>query len=150
MTGCAEPVKKPMRTPRKLELSITGRCNLRCIYCFHFDSPAEVAEDLPLDEWLRFFKELGSLAVMEVTLSGGEALLRDDFKEIVQGVVQNRMRFSLLSNGSLITDELAAFLAATGRCNSVQVSLDGPNSQVHDKNCGRGSFDKAIQGAEAS
>lgn len=148
MNGCAEAPRKIMRTPRKVELAITGRCNLRCVYCYHFDSPADVRDDLPTAEWLQFFEELTSLGVLEVSIGGGEAFIRGDFREIIRGVVKNRMRFSLLTNGTLITDELAAFLAETGRCNSVQVSIDGPSSAVHDKNCGHGSFEKAIRGLD--
>ena len=138
-----------MRSPRKVELALTGRCNLRCVYCFHFDSAADVPEDLPAGEWLRFFEELTAAGVLEATLSGGEAFVRKDFKELVEGVVRNRMRFSLLSNGTLITDDAARFLASTKRCNSVQVSIDGPTGEVHDLNCGKGSFERAVRGLQA-
>ena len=47
---------------------------------------------------------------MEVTLAGGEPFIREDLKEIIGGIVRNRMRFAILSNGTLITDEMAAFL----------------------------------------
>lgn len=145
----AGQLKKVMNSPRKVELALTSRCNLRCVYCYLFDSPADVNKDLPTEEWLQFFGELNKASVLDVTLSGGEAPIRKDFKVLVEGVVRNRMRFSLLSNGTLITDELAEFLAGTNRCNSVQISIDGPNSAVHDKNCGTGSFEKALRGLEA-
>lgn len=146
MNCMAEEIKRVMRSPRKVELTITSRCNLRCIYCFHFDSAADVPEDLPSAEWLRFFEELTAAGVTEVTISGGEAMIRKDFKELVEGVVRNRMRFSILSNGTLINDDIAEFLASTNRCNSVQVSIDGPDSSVHDLNCGKGSFVRAVRG----
>ncbi len=148
MNDRAETPARVMRSPRMVELAVTGRCNLRCVYCYHFDSPADVDEDLPADEWLPFFEELTSLGVLEVTIGGGEALIREDFRELIEGVVANRMRFSLVTNGTLLTDEIAHFLANTGRCNSVQVSVDGPSGAVHDKNCGRGSFEMAIQGLQ--
>jgi SynChlorMet cassette radical SAM/SPASM protein ScmE len=133
-------------SPKSVDLDITTRCNLRCVYCSHFDSAGDVDEDLSTEEWLNFFEELGRAAVLDVTLSGGEATIRDDFQELVNGIVRNRMRFSLLSNGTLITDELATFLVDTGRCNSVQVSIDGPSSEIHDKTRGKGSFAAAIEG----
>ena len=139
-------MKKLMKTPRKVDLCITSKCNLKCVYCSHFESAGDVNEDLPLEMWLRFFEELTAASVMNVTLSGGEPLVRKDFKDLVNGVVKNRMRFSMLTNGTLITDDMASFLAATERCSSVQVSVDGPNGSVHDLNCGKGSFDAALQG----
>jgi len=116
---------KVMKTPKTVDLEITNRCNLRCKYCSHFTSEGDVDQDLPTSEWLEFFEELNRCAVMDVCFQGGEPFIREDFKELVEGIVRNRMRFSVLSNGTLITDETAEFLASTGRCNSVQVSIDG-------------------------
>ena len=93
-----------MKTPKKMDIAITNRCNLRCRYCYHFESTGDAAEDLPLEEWLRFFGELNRCAVMNLTLAGGEPFIREDLKEFIDGIVKNRMRFSLLSNGTLITD----------------------------------------------
>jgi SynChlorMet cassette radical SAM/SPASM protein ScmE len=135
-----------MRTPKKVDISITNRCNLRCRYCYHFESAGDSGGDLPATEWHRFFEELNRCAVMEVTLAGGEPFIREDLKEIIEGIVQNRMRFTILSNGTLITDELAAFLASTKRCNVVQVSIDGSMPGSHDAMRGKGSFEKAMEG----
>ncbi len=124
---------KVMRTPRSLDIEITARCNLRCRYCYFFNNPAVEYRDLPTDEWLKFFDELGSLGVMNVTLAGGEPFIREDLTVLLlEGLVRNRMRFSLLSNGALIDDEMAAFIARTGRCEYVQVSVDGSCAEVHD------------------
>ena len=135
-----------MRTPRSLDMEITSRCNLRCRYCYFFNNPALVYRDLPTDEWLTFFDELGSLGVMNVTLAGGEPFIREDLPDLIGGIVRNRMRFSLLSNGGLIRDDIAAFLARTGRCDYVQVSVDGSRAEVHDSCRGQGSFDGAVRG----
>jgi SynChlorMet cassette radical SAM/SPASM protein ScmE len=135
-----------MRTPRSLPIEITARCNLRCRYCYFFNNPAMVYRDLPTAEWLTFFDELGSLGVMNVTLAGGEPFIREDLRALLEGIVRNRMRFSFLSNGALIGDEIAGFIASTRRCEYVQVSVDGSCAEVHDSCRGRGSFDGAIRG----
>ena len=135
-----------MNTPKSVDLEITNRCNLRCTYCSHFESDGDVGHDLPKEEWLKFFEELNRCAVTSVTLSGGEAFIREDLKELIEGIVKNRMRFGILSNGTLITDEMAAFLASTGRCDSVQVSIDGSVPITHDACRGKGSFVKAVNG----
>ena len=139
-------ISKLMRTPRSLDIEITPRCNLRCRYCYFFNNPAVVYRELPTDEWLKFFNELGSLGVMNVVVAGGEPFMRDDLPVLLEGIVRNRMRFSLLSNGSLIDDEMAAFIAGTRRCDYVQVSVDGSRAEVHDAFRGRGSFDGALRG----
>jgi SynChlorMet cassette radical SAM/SPASM protein ScmE len=135
-----------MHTPKKVDISITNRCNLRCRYCYHFEGPGDVGEDLPCGEWLQFFEELNRSAVMEVTLAGGEPFIREDLKDIINGIVRNRMRFAILSNGTLITDEMARYLASTRRCNYVQVSIDSSVPNSHDAMRGKGSFVKAVEG----
>jgi SynChlorMet cassette radical SAM/SPASM protein ScmE len=135
-----------MKTPRSIDIQITGRCNLRCKYCSHFTSGGDVEKNLPTGEWLAFFEELRDCSVMEVCLLGGEPLIREDFKELIKGIVRNRMRFSILTNGTLITEDMAAFLASTGRCNSIQVSIDGSMPITHDSFRGAGSFRRAAQG----
>ena len=138
-----------MKTPRSVELAITNRCNLRCKYCSHFTGGGDVGQDLPKEEWLQFFKELNSCAVMNVTLQGGEPFCREDLRELIDGIISNLMRFSILSNGTLITDEMAAFLASTGRCDGVQVSIDGSVPTTHDACRGEGNFLRAMQGIKS-
>jgi len=140
---------KVMKTPRSVDLSITNRCNLQCTYCSHFTGAGDVGQDLPKEEWLQFFEELNRCAVMNVTLQGGEPFYREDFNQLVEGVVENRMRFDILSNGTLITDGMAAFLASTGRCDGVQVSIDGSVPTTHDACRGEGNFLKAMQGIKS-
>jgi len=135
-----------MRTPRKVDIDITARCNLRCRYCYFFHNQAVEYRDLPTGEWLTFFDELGALGVMDVTLAGGEPFIRKDLPVLLGGIVRNRMRFTLLSNGALIDDEMARFVCDTGRCECVQISVDGSTAAVHDSCRGRGAFDGAMRG----
>jgi SynChlorMet cassette radical SAM/SPASM protein ScmE len=135
-----------MNTPRSVDLAITNRCNLRCTYCSHFASAGDVGHDLPTEEWLTFLEELNRCSVLDVTLQGGEPFCRPDLQQIIEGIVSNRMRFSILTNGTLITDEMAAFLASTKRCNNVQVSIDGSIPIIHDAYRGDGNFLRAMRG----
>ncbi len=138
-----------MRTPRAVDIEITTKCNLRCKYCAHFTSAGDVDDDLPKEEWLKFFEELNRCAVMNVVLSGGEPFYRDDIREIIESIVRNNMRFTILSNGTLITDEVAKFLSETKRCDCVQVSIDGSKPENHDIFRGKGTFKKAINGLKS-
>jgi SynChlorMet cassette radical SAM/SPASM protein ScmE len=145
LTDASDNVKV-MTTPRSIDLAVTGKCNLRCTYCSHFTSAADVESDLPLSEWLLFFEELKRLAVMTLTLSGGEPFCRSDLPVLIEGIVRNRMRFSILSNGTLVTDRMASFLADTGRCDGVQISIDGSSPGSHDAFRGSGNFNRAVEG----
>lgn len=136
-----------MPTPRSVGIAITGRCNLRCRYCFYADEMAAL-RDLPAERWLSFFDELGRLGVMDVMLTGGEVFTRRDMFELIDGIVANRMRYSLLTNGTLIDEEvLAQFERGKRRVrlNSIQVSIDGASAEVHDKSRPH-SFERAMRG----
>ncbi len=137
-----------MKTPRAVDVAITYQCNLRCKYCSHFSGAGDSGMDLPVEEWLTFFRELNRGAVFHVTLQGGEPFYREDLEEIIRGIVRNRMRFNVLSNGTLITREKAAFVAASGRCDGVQVSIDGSEPVTHDSFRGTGTFQQAVRGVE--
>lgn len=141
-----EPFASIMCTPRSVDIEITSRCNLRCRYCYFFDNPAVDYRDLPTEEWLRFFEGLGRCGVMNLTLAGGEPFIRKDLTVLIGGIVRNRMRFSILSNGMLIDDEISGFIGSTGRCDYVQVSVDGSDTKAHDACRGEGAFVGAIRG----
>jgi SynChlorMet cassette radical SAM/SPASM protein ScmE len=65
---------------------------------------------------------------------------------MIAGIVENCMRFSILTNGTLLRDDMARFIAQTGRCDMVQVSLDGTKVKIHDACRGKGSFAGAMAG----
>ncbi|MCK5003971.1 MAG: PqqD family peptide modification chaperone [Candidatus Aminicenantes bacterium] len=134
--------------PENFDISLTGKCNLHCDYCFYAEEMHN-RPDLSKEEWFSFFDELGSLAVRNLTLSGGELFVRKDLWEIIDNVIKNRMRYSILSNGTLITEDTLKhfeFGKRRSRLNSIQVSIDGSCAEIHDKSRGEGSFVKAING----
>lgn len=134
--------------PREIDISLTGSCNLRCSYCFYSGEMAR-RDDLATETWISFFDELRQHAVRKVTLSGGEVFIRRDLWHLVDAVVDARLRYSFLSNGTRITEASIAALSQESRrrrLDSVQVSLDGASAAVHDVSRGEGSFDRALRG----
>ena len=95
-----------MKSPRNITIAITGKCNLACKHCFYADEMRK-NDDLPTDRWLAFIKECGDANVMTIGLTGGEPFLRNDIFEIIDAIVKNRMRFTILTNGTLVTEEIA-------------------------------------------
>jgi SynChlorMet cassette radical SAM/SPASM protein ScmE len=128
--------------PEKLDISITGRCNAKCKYCFYSDEMVERV-DLPTSAWLSFFEELGRLPTRTISLTGGEVFTRRDLWELVDGIIGNRMRYSMLSNGTLITERTLQRFGEgkrRGRLDSIQLSVDGSCAEVHDRSRGSGMF----------
>lgn len=133
-----------IRTPRSMDLELTSRCNASCSYCYYLNNPDVAYHDLPTASWLSIIEELARCKIMNVCMQGGEPLLRQDFLTLVDAVVANRMRFSVLTNGSLMSAEIAGHLKATRRCNLIQISLDGSTAAVHEQLRGKGTFAKAL------
>ncbi|CAK0759979.1 Radical SAM protein [Gammaproteobacteria bacterium] len=139
------PQSVVMNTPRSVDLSLTGKCNLRCKTCFYADEMQSL-RDMSTERWLVLMDELGTLGVMHANLSGGEPLARRDFPTILARLVANRLRFSMNSNGILFDAESARLLADTHRCDTVQVSMDGSCPEIHNLIRGPGAFEGAMRG----
>ncbi len=130
-----------------LYLHITNRCNLQCSYCYRESSPdlAVLHDPGKLCGLLEYVKPF-AMPRMEVSFSGGEPLMHPGFREIA--AISSRLEYTnrLLTNGTLITDEMADFIAAHFR--SVKVSLDGPNDEIHSQTRGRGNFARVVRSIE--
>jgi len=134
--------------PGDFDISLTSKCNLHCDYCFYAHEMHD-RPDLSQKEWFTFFDELGRLGVRTLTLSGGEVFIRKDFFELIDYIINRRMSYSILSNGTLVDEKMVSRLMEKKRrlrLNSIQVSIDGSCAEVHDKSRGKGCFEKAIRG----
>lgn len=146
--GPADPgAPPPVPPPLSAEIALTGRCNLRCQYCYYADEMVALG-DLPTEAWLKCFGELGRIGVRRVTLTGGEVFTRKDFFELLDGVIASRLRYGILTNGTLVDEKVVEKLQEGKRrlrMDSIQVSIDGSRAEVHDLSRPR-SFDRALRG----
>mgnify|MGYP001766469779 CR=1 FL=1 len=134
--------------PEELEISLTGKCNLRCQYCFYADEMAAL-DDLPAQRWQDFFSEAGGIGVHRLTLSGGEVFTRPDLFALIDSLIENKMRYSILTNGTLINEKVIASFnegKRRPRLDSIQVSIDGSCAAVHDLSRPPASFERALRG----
>ena len=133
------------KVPHTVQLLLSSRCNLHCEFCF-IDAPGkENINELTTAEWLSFFERLKELRVFNVRLSGGEIFLRDDLFVLLTKLRENRVhRISLLTNGTLITGDIAEQLKVL-KIKNITISLDGLEAQ-HDRIRGKGSFQKTVDG----
>jgi radical SAM protein with 4Fe4S-binding SPASM domain len=125
---------------RYLELHLTNRCNLACRHCY---LSAGEGNDLELIKVFKVFEEFDALQGLRLMLSGGEPLLHRNFWYINERLNDYGFRAILLTNGTLVTKEIAERL----KCHEAQVSLDGMQAS-HDILRGQGSFAKAVKGIE--
>lgn len=144
-SNCILP--KHANAPSSVDVSITGKCNLECRYCFYSDEMTALS-DLPTEEWKSIIRKLGDARVMSVTLTGGEPFARPDIFELIDSVIENRMRYGILTNGTLITESTVKALQQGKRrlrMDSIQISIDGSCAEVHNRSRPN-SFDRAVRG----
>ncbi len=113
------------RTISYLRLSVTDRCNLRCVYCMPSQglSLLDHAQILTYEEMTRLTKLCLNLSVNKVRLTGGEPLVRKGILEFIRQLSSLKVPdLCLTTNGILLPDMAAGlFEAGVGRVN---VSLD--------------------------
>lgn len=123
----------------------TRRCNLRCVHCYSQSENRRYADELSTVEAAAMLDDLARFGVPVVLFSGGEPLLRPDLTVLLEKSISLGMRAVISTNGTLITDAVAARLKQVG-LSYVGVSLDGLK-EANDRFRGvRGAFDAAMRG----
>jgi len=137
-----------------LRVSVTDRCNYRCVYCRTGNDGAQYAE-LPLSDYLRLIRILVSLGIEKVRLTGGEPLLRAGLTELVRDIAQLKtisggpLDIALTTNGHLLAG-LAEPLKSAG-LSRVTVSMDAVDAETFTAitRVPR-SFDRVLAGIRAA
>ena len=131
-----------------LRISLTDRCNLRCVYCMpeegiDFRPPEELLRD---DELLLLVRIAAELGVMKVRLTGGEPTVRPAVVDLVGaiGAVPGIRDLSMTTNGILL-EYLAADLARAG-LRRVNVSLDTLDPQKFGRITRGGRVERVLAG----
>jgi len=142
------------RVIHDLRVSVTDRCNYKCVYCRTGELGAQFPE-LGIDEYLRLIKLFVGLGIEKVRLTGGEPLLRRGLTELVEELARlrthsgNPLDLALTTNGHLL-DTLAAPLKAAG-LNRVTVSMDAVDAPTFERITRvPGSFKKVVAGVRAA
>jgi len=116
------------RTMHDLRISVTDRCNFRCVYCMPrevFDSSYRFLPHgaiLSFEEIMRLARIFAGLGVKKIRLTGGEPLVRKELPRLVAMLAELGAELTLTTNGSLLAKQAGA-LAKAG-LDRVTVSLD--------------------------
>jgi MoaA/NifB/PqqE/SkfB family radical SAM enzyme len=135
--------RPPQAGPYMAEFDITYRCNCRCRMCQRWDDPR--IESLGVDDYLRLAAEFEAMAVHQISIAGGEPLMRGDVFEIIDGFARHHLSVNLCTNG-LLLDKYHDQLRRCG-ATCITVSLDGAAPATHDAIRGvDGSHDQIEKG----
>ena len=135
-----------------LRVSITDRCNYRCIYC----KPEEQFEFIPHEEILRYeeiveiIEEAVNLGITKVRITGGEPLARKGVVDFIKKLreIKKLEDISLTTNGFFLS-EYAEKLKDAG-LNRVNISLDSLQEEKYKRITRGGSLEKALKGIDSA
>lgn len=141
---------KKEKVPMTVHFELTARCNLDCKMCYIHNANSNVSADkeLSTETWKRIFDEAYNCGMMFASLSGGECLLRSDFRDLYMHLWKKRVFISILTNGLLLSEENIALFKKYPPAD-VQISLYGSSEEKYLCVTGHRGFEKAVASIRA-
>jgi cyclic pyranopterin phosphate synthase len=147
-------IDKHGRAITDLRVSVTDRCNYKCVYCRTGNEGAVYAE-LPIEDYLRMARVFVGLGIEKVRLTGGEPLLRRGLVDLVRQLGQLRtldgapLDLALTTNGHLL-EEMAEPLRDAG-LTRITVSMDAVDAEKFARITRvPGSYERVLRGVRAA
>ncbi len=130
--------------PYTLVAELTYRCPLRCIYCSNPVDFAHTRDELSTAEWRRTISEAAELGVVQLHLSGGEPMLREDLTELIEHARVCDLYTNLITGGTLLDgDKLRRFRDAG--LEHIQLSIQGASMATAEMVAGVRSHRKKLE-----
>lgn len=132
--------------PLAATFELTARCNFNCKMCYiHNENNERIREDeLTTEQWIKIADDAQKAGTLMVLITGGEPLLRDDFKEIYIHCKNLGFEININTNGSLITDELIDTFKEYPPA-KISITLYGSNEEKYSEVIRRkGYYDKVV------
>jgi len=150
-TAAPQLVDKHGRVIDYVRLSVTDRCDFRCVYCMSEDMTFLPRKQvLSLEEIYRVARAFTELGVKKIRLTGGEPLVRNNVMSLIEniGSLPGLEELLLTTNGSQL-EKLAQPLKDAG-VTRINISLDSLNPDSFHKMTRTGKLDKVQRGIEAA
>ena len=128
-----------------MSVEFTRRCNFRCEHCFLANPLEDAPGEKPLsyDQWLTIFDQYVEEGGLFITVTGGEPLLRPDFKKLWIAMKKRGLVISLFTNGSLVDKNLVEFFKQWTPY-EVSISLYGASESTYYRVTGRKEMFKRV------
>jgi len=135
-------------TPLHFSIELTDHCNLCCKHCYRESGP-HLKNFLPTEKLLSLLETMAQQGINSLELTGGEPMTHPDFIDIFEKASVLFNRVGVVSNGTLIDDDVIDVFSKSDKIIVVQIDLDGDSAEVHDSLRGiPGSFDRVCTAAQ--
>jgi len=136
------------RTIDYIRISITDRCNLRCVYCMPEEGMPPIAHEeiLTFEEIVRICKLLAKHGFKKIKLTGGEPLVRKDVDVLIKKLksIEGITNVTLTTNGVLLSEYYNKLVDAG--IDGITISLDTINEMRYKEIARRDSLGKVLEG----
>ena len=112
----------------RLDIELTERCNNNCIHCcinLPVDDKNALSREMPTEKIKQILREAADLGCMSVRFTGGEPLLREDFKELYVFAKKLGLKVLLFTNATLITPDLIELFLHIPPREKIEVTVYG-------------------------
>ena len=110
----------------RMNLMITGKCNLNCLHCFNAKDNAPLNTELSYEQILDILNQAKDIGIHAFTLTGGEPLVHPRFLDIVKAIYERDMFiFELNTNGLLLNQKILDVFKELGCSPLIKISFDG-------------------------
>jgi len=117
--------------PLWLLFELTYRCPLHCVFCYNPVDFAQTRDELRTDDWLRVLREARALGAVQLGLSGGEPLLRDDLETITAEAHRLGYYTNLITSGVGL-DEIRLRALKDAGLDHIQLSFQDSTREIND------------------
>jgi len=117
--------------PLWLLFELTYRCPLHCVFCYNPTDFSRTGAELATDDWLRVLREARALGSVQLGLSGGEPLVRDDLEIIVAEAHSLGFYTNLITSGVGLNESRIQALKAAG-LDHIQLSFQDSTREMND------------------
>jgi len=145
------PIDKEIKSPIHIRIKPTNICNHNCWYCAYKVDYLQLGQDMverdfiPKEKMFEIIDDCKEMGVKAITFSGGgEPFVYRYFLDTIKKVVESKIAFASLTNGSKLNGEIAELFAHNGRW--IRISIDAWDDKSYAKNRGvkEGEFSKII------
>ena len=138
-------------TPLAGNFELTPRCNFNCKMCYVHLTEAEQRRrgaELTADEWLAIAEQARARGMLFLLLTGGEPLIRPDFRYLLTELKKMGLLVSVNTNGSLIDADWLDFFRREPPFR-FNITLYGASNDAYERLCGRPMFDRVCANIRA-
>lgn len=131
-----------------LRISVTERCQLKCIYCGIGDNNCKKHKELSVNDLERIVKVMANMGIKKVRLTGGEPLVREDIVDIVERIssISRIKELTMTTNAQLLKEKVSSLKKAG--LSSINISLDSLSSEKYKGISGGGEISHVLESIE--